>query len=156
MEGILTAAAVMAGLGLFFGAVLAFANRFLSVEEDPRVEGVERLLPGSNCGACGEPGCLPLAEKLVSGVAAKRYTAKRSGLDSAIGARGAWGMSVSPTRPWTARTFLAVASVIAATLLLPGAAMAKDKPYRVVLSPESVPAGGQAVVTATVIIIIPS
>jgi len=64
---ILTAALVMGGVGLFFGSVLALAYRFLRVEEDPRMEAVESLLPGSNCGACGEPGCRGLAEKIVAG-----------------------------------------------------------------------------------------
>jgi RnfABCDGE-type electron transport complex B subunit len=67
---IAAAAAVMAGLGLLFGTILALANRYLRVDEDPRIEAVERLLPGSNCGACGEPGCRGLAEKIVAGVVA--------------------------------------------------------------------------------------
>jgi len=61
------AATIMGGLGLFFGLVLAIAYRFLRVAEDPRVEAVDGMLPGSNCGACGEPGCRGLAEKIVSG-----------------------------------------------------------------------------------------
>lgn len=67
MNEILIAAAVMAGLGLFFGVVLALAYRYLKVQEDPRIDEVESLLPGSNCGACGEPGCRALAEKIVAG-----------------------------------------------------------------------------------------
>lgn len=67
MNEILLAAIVMGGLGLFFGTVLAVAYRFLRVHEDPRVGAVERLLPGSNCGACGQPGCRAFAEKLVAG-----------------------------------------------------------------------------------------
>ena len=70
MTQILTSAAIMAGLGLFFGTVLALAYRYLKVEEDPRIEEVEALLPGSNCGACGEPGCRALAEKIVAGAVA--------------------------------------------------------------------------------------
>lgn len=57
----------MGGLGLFFGTVLAIAYRFLRVPGDPRIEQTEDMLPGSNCGACGEPGCRALAEKLVEG-----------------------------------------------------------------------------------------
>jgi Na+-translocating ferredoxin:NAD+ oxidoreductase RNF subunit RnfB len=64
------ATAVMAGLGVLFGVVLALANRYLRVEEDPRIEQVEGMLPGSNCGACGEPGCRALAEKIVAGAVA--------------------------------------------------------------------------------------
>ncbi len=57
----------MGGLGLFFGVVLAVAYRFLRVEEDPRLEQVEDMLPGSNCGACGAPGCHAFAETLLVG-----------------------------------------------------------------------------------------
>jgi Na+-translocating ferredoxin:NAD+ oxidoreductase RNF subunit RnfB len=61
MNEILLATLVMAVLGLLFGTVLALASRFLKVEEDPRIEQVETMLPGSNCGACGEAGCRALA-----------------------------------------------------------------------------------------------
>jgi len=67
MNSVLVAPSIMVGLGLFFGAILAVAQRFLRVEEDPRIEGTNEMLPGNNCGACGEPGCLPFAEKLVDG-----------------------------------------------------------------------------------------
>jgi Na+-translocating ferredoxin:NAD+ oxidoreductase RNF subunit RnfB len=45
--------------------VLAVANRYLKVEEDPRIDQVEGMLPGTNCGACGQPGCRAFAESLV-------------------------------------------------------------------------------------------
>ncbi len=67
MNSVLVAPAIMAGLGLFFGLLLAVSNRLLKVAEDPRIEGTNELLPGSNCGACGEPGCLAFAEKVVKG-----------------------------------------------------------------------------------------
>jgi Na+-translocating ferredoxin:NAD+ oxidoreductase RNF subunit RnfB len=80
---ITVAAAVMAGLGLVFGVVLAFADRFLKVEEDPRIDAVEGMLPGSNCGACGEPGCRGLAEKIVAGTVApsKCTVSSRAGIE---------------------------------------------------------------------------
>ena len=60
---------IMTGLGCFFGLLLATASHFLRVEEDPRLERVDELLPGTNCGACGVPGCRAFAEKLVAGEA---------------------------------------------------------------------------------------
>ena len=51
------AVAILTGLALFFASVLAVSYRFLRVDEDPRIVTVEELLPASNCGACGEPGC---------------------------------------------------------------------------------------------------
>jgi len=65
MNSVLVATSVMVGLGLFFGAILAIAQRYLRVDEDPRIERTNEMLPGNNCGACGVPGCLPFAEKLV-------------------------------------------------------------------------------------------
>ena len=67
MNSVLLAPAIMVGIGLFFGTILAIAQRFLKVDEDPRIEMTNELLPGTNCGACGQPGCLPFAEKLVAG-----------------------------------------------------------------------------------------
>jgi len=67
MSEILIAGGVMLGLAGFFGVVLAVANRYLRVEEDPRIEQVEGMLPGTNCGACGQPGCRAFAETLVRG-----------------------------------------------------------------------------------------
>jgi Na+-translocating ferredoxin:NAD+ oxidoreductase RNF subunit RnfB len=65
MGEVATSVGIMTGLGLLFAAVLAVAYRFLRVQEDPRLEVVEELLPGNNCGACGQPGCFAFAEKLV-------------------------------------------------------------------------------------------
>ncbi len=67
MDSTILATAVMGGLGIFFGAGLAVANRFLRVEEDPRLDQVADMLPGSNCGACGEAGCRAFAETLLEG-----------------------------------------------------------------------------------------
>lgn len=67
MSGVLTAAAIMAGLGLFFAIILTVSYRFLRVAEDPRLEKVEGALPSTNCGACGEAGCHAFAEALLEG-----------------------------------------------------------------------------------------
>lgn len=64
---ILIAFASMAGLGLILALVLVVANRKLYVYEDPRIEEVNELLPQSNCGACGIPGCRAFAEEVVAG-----------------------------------------------------------------------------------------
>ncbi len=63
------APAIMTGIGLVFAIILTIAYRFLRVEEDPRIEQTEGLLPGSNCGACGQAGCHAFAEQLVLGAA---------------------------------------------------------------------------------------
>jgi Na+-translocating ferredoxin:NAD+ oxidoreductase RNF subunit RnfB len=64
---VLTAVAAIAGLTFALASLLVLANRKLYVEEDPRIDVVEDLLPHANCGACGVPGCRPFAEALVRG-----------------------------------------------------------------------------------------
>lgn len=53
-------------IGVVLGALLAFAADKFKVEEDPRVEEVNSMLPGYNCGACGYSGCGALANALVT------------------------------------------------------------------------------------------
>ena len=64
---ILIAILVLGVLGLIFGVGLAVASKKLAVAENPKLEEVQHLLPGSNCGACGNPGCFGFAENLISG-----------------------------------------------------------------------------------------
>jgi len=57
-------------LGAAFGILLGIANKFLRVEGNPVVEELLALMPGSNCGQCGFPGCSGAAEAIVDGSAA--------------------------------------------------------------------------------------
>jgi electron transport complex protein RnfB len=66
-SGLANAGIFMLVLGATLAGLLAFANRKLFVYEDPRIGEVEELLPKSNCGACGQPGCRGFAEKVVTG-----------------------------------------------------------------------------------------
>ncbi|MBM3500875.1 MAG: Fe-S cluster protein [Armatimonadetes bacterium] len=57
-------------LGVFsaaFAGFIAAANAKFKVFEDPRIDGVRELLPGADCGACGEAGCRAFAAAVVSG-----------------------------------------------------------------------------------------
>jgi len=53
-------------LGVVLAVVLYFVAQKFRVEEDPRIDEVEALLPGANCGACGFPGCRGMADALVA------------------------------------------------------------------------------------------
>jgi Na+-translocating ferredoxin:NAD+ oxidoreductase RNF subunit RnfB len=64
---ILTSVAILGGVGLTFGTLIALANSKLKVWEDPRIDAVEEVLPGANCGACGLAGCRAFAESAVKG-----------------------------------------------------------------------------------------
>ncbi len=54
------------GIGTACGAALALAARYLSVEEDPRIERIANELPGANCGGCGFAGCADYAKAMVT------------------------------------------------------------------------------------------
>ena len=58
---------VLGGLGLVMGLGLSFATKYLAVIEDTRIDDVETLLPGYNCGACGTPGCRAFAVGILNG-----------------------------------------------------------------------------------------
>ena len=57
----------LSGLGFVASLGLGLAARKFAVEVDPKIEAVEKVLPGINCGACGYPGCSQFARALVEG-----------------------------------------------------------------------------------------
>lgn len=56
-------------LGAILGIILGVANRFLQVEGNPIVEELLAMMPGSNCGQCGFPGCSGAATAIADGSA---------------------------------------------------------------------------------------
>ncbi|MEF9941094.1 MAG: RnfABCDGE type electron transport complex subunit B [Lachnospiraceae bacterium] len=67
--GIIIAAAIVGGTGLFIGVFLGFAGKKFAVETDEREEAIAGVLPGNNCGGCGYAGCSGLASAIVKGEA---------------------------------------------------------------------------------------
>ena len=55
----------LSGLGISASFLLFFVAKKFNVYEDPRIEVVEGMLPGANCGGCGVPGCKNFATLLV-------------------------------------------------------------------------------------------
>jgi len=88
----------LSGLGLLASLGLGLAARRFAAEVDPRIEAVERLLPGINDGGCGYPSCSQFAGAVVEGkapvsgcVAGGESTAKAvaevMGVEAVIGER---------------------------------------------------------------------
>jgi electron transport complex protein RnfB len=63
----LIALIIVATLALLLGAGLGFASIKFKVESDPLVEQVDAILPQTQCGQCGYPGCRPYAEAIANG-----------------------------------------------------------------------------------------
>ncbi|MCH5347029.1 MAG: Fe-S cluster domain-containing protein [Muribaculaceae bacterium] len=57
MNTILLSILVLGGIGIIGAAVLFIVSRRFYVAEDPRIEQIEQVLPGANCGGCGRSGC---------------------------------------------------------------------------------------------------
>ncbi|MBT8440138.1 MAG: RnfABCDGE type electron transport complex subunit B, partial [Gammaproteobacteria bacterium] len=60
---------ILSLLGLTLGLLLGTASSYFAVESNPLEAEIESMLPGSQCGQCGFPGCTPAAAALVNGEA---------------------------------------------------------------------------------------
>ena len=65
----LTAILAITLLGTGFGLTLGWISRRFRVESDPVVDQIDAILPQTQCGQCGYPGCRPYAEAINSGEA---------------------------------------------------------------------------------------
>jgi Na+-translocating ferredoxin:NAD+ oxidoreductase subunit B len=52
-------------IGAVAAVILYFIAQKFKVHEDPRIDDIEAVLPGANCGGCSVPGCRAFAEALV-------------------------------------------------------------------------------------------
>lgn len=52
-------------IGSLAGVILFLIAQKFKVYEDPRIDDVEGILPGANCGGCGFPGCRGFADACV-------------------------------------------------------------------------------------------
>ncbi len=93
------AAIALGGLSLLFGVLLAVAYGRFRVETDPRLDELLEAVMGSNCGACGYPGCEPACEAVLRGDApvdvcvagghkCAEAVAKIMGVESSVRERG--------------------------------------------------------------------
>lgn len=64
---VIAAVLALGVLALLFGALLGFASVRFKLEGDPIVEQLDNLLPQTQCGQCGYPGCRPYAEQIAQG-----------------------------------------------------------------------------------------
>ena len=65
MEVLLSTVLTLFVLGILAAVILYFVAQKFKVEEDPRIDVVEKMLPGANCGGCGFAGCRGMADALV-------------------------------------------------------------------------------------------
>lgn len=61
------AALALGALSLLFGVLLAFAAEKFKVQTDPRLDELLEAVLGTNCGACGFPGCEAACNAVLEG-----------------------------------------------------------------------------------------
>ena len=90
---ILFAFLVISVLGLLLGAGLAVADKLLKVKKDEKLEKLEAIMPGANCGGCGFAGCSAYASAVAEGTA-KPGLCSPGGKDLALKMGEIMGVSV--------------------------------------------------------------
>jgi electron transport complex protein RnfB len=65
----ISALLVMIGIAAFLGTVLGFSAIRFKVQGNPLVDKIDAVLPQTQCGQCGYPGCKPYAEAIAKGEA---------------------------------------------------------------------------------------
>ena len=61
------AVSIFSALALCFGLLLGFASEKFKVESSPLVDQLDAILPQTQCGQCGYPGCKRYAEAISNG-----------------------------------------------------------------------------------------
>ena len=65
----IAAISTMFVMGICFGTLLGIASKRFHVETNPIIDELEEIMPGTNCGQCGFPGCRAAVEAVAAGEA---------------------------------------------------------------------------------------
>ena len=66
MMSVWIATLTIAAIALLAGLALSYASRRLPASDGDLVEQVNKMLPQTQCGQCGYPGCRPYAQAIVN------------------------------------------------------------------------------------------
>jgi len=69
---IITATSIVTLFAVICGALLGYASVKFKTQGNPIVDQINELLPQTQCGQCGHPGCKPYAEAISQGEAINR------------------------------------------------------------------------------------
>jgi Na+-translocating ferredoxin:NAD+ oxidoreductase subunit B len=98
-EIILYTVITVSALGTVMAVILyIIANKF-KVYEDPRIDQVNEVLPGANCGGCGFPGCRGFAEACVKADSLDSLFCPVGGNDCTADIAKVLGMEASEKEP---------------------------------------------------------
>lgn len=99
MNVIILSIIVLGIIGIVGAAVLYLVAQRFHVHEDPRIDQVEALLPGANCGGCGRSGCRDFAVACVGATTLDGLTCPSSGAEVMKKIGDIVGLTAVPTKP---------------------------------------------------------
>lgn len=102
MNGILIAVAIVAGIGILAGFLLAVLSKVMAVPVDEKAAEIEEILPGANCGSCGFSGCSGYAAALSSGKTTETGLCNPGGSEVSQQIASVMGLAASEFVPMTA------------------------------------------------------
>lgn len=93
---------VISAIGAVSAIVLFWVSQKFQVFSDPRIDEVEALLPASNCGSCGYPGCRAFAEACVAAENMSHLSCPVGGIETMHAVAHLLGMDAGHFKPRTA------------------------------------------------------
>ena len=82
MDTVIIAALSVTMIGAACAVMLSIASKIMAVKIDERIEKIQKVLPGTNCGSCGFPGCSGYATALVEDPSIKASLCTWGGADA--------------------------------------------------------------------------
>ena len=89
----------LCAIGVVSAVILYLVAQKFKVEEDPRIDIVEGLLPGANCGGCGKPGCRGFAEATVKAPSLEGLFCPVGGAETMAKVASALGLEATAQTP---------------------------------------------------------
>ncbi|MCD8313798.1 MAG: Fe-S cluster domain-containing protein, partial [Bacteroidales bacterium] len=93
---------ILSVLGLLLAVILYLVAKKFRVEEDPRIDQVEKVLPGANCGGCGNAGCHAFAVSCVGAANLDNNFCPVGGNETMKKVAAVLGMTVAEKAPMVA------------------------------------------------------
>lgn len=92
----------LASIGVVAAIILYFVAQKFKVIEDPKIDLVEEVLPGANCGGCGFAGCRNFAEAIVKAGNLEGLKCPVGGNETMSKIAGILGLEVVESEPMVA------------------------------------------------------
>ncbi len=102
MDIILNTLITLSALGIILAVILYIVASKFKVVEDPKIDEVEEMTPGANCGGCGYPGCRGFAEACVGADNLEDLFCPAGGNDVMKGIANVLGLTAEEKEPQVA------------------------------------------------------